>query len=39
MDVNWHGVMPALMTEMTEDGALDLDATARHIEQCIAVVC
>jgi len=39
MDVNWHGVMPALMTEMTDDGGLDLDATARHIEQCIAAGC
>jgi 4-hydroxy-tetrahydrodipicolinate synthase len=39
MDVNWHGVMPALMTEMKDDGALDLEATARHIEQCIAAGC
>ncbi len=39
MDVNWHGVMPALMTEMKEDGALDLDATARHIAQCIEAGC
>ena len=27
--------MPALMTEMHQDGSLDLDATARHIEACI----
>ncbi len=39
MHVNWQGVMPALMTEMTEDGALDLDATARHIAQCIEAGC
>jgi len=39
MDVNWHGVMPALMTEMTGDGALDLDATRRHIAQCIEAGC
>ncbi|RIA56864.1 dihydrodipicolinate synthase family protein [Dichotomicrobium thermohalophilum] len=39
MDVNWQGVMPALMTEMKPDGALDLDATARHIAQCIEAGC
>lgn len=39
MHVNWQGVMPALMTEMTPDGALDLDATARHIAQCIEAGC
>lgn len=27
--------MPALMTEMNQDGSLDLDATARHIEACL----
>ena len=27
--------MPALMTEMHEDGSLDLDATARHMEACL----
>ena len=27
--------MPALMTEMHEDGSLDLDATARHIVSCL----
>ena len=32
----WHGVMPALMTEMHRDGSLDLDATAVHAEKCIA---
>jgi 4-hydroxy-tetrahydrodipicolinate synthase len=39
MDVTWRGVIPALMTEMHEDGALDLEATARHIESCIAAGC
>jgi len=39
MTTDWHGVMPALMTEMKEDGALDLPATARHIESCIAAGC
>lgn len=39
MTANWHGVLPALMTEMTEDGTLDLDATARHLESCIAAGC
>ena len=32
----WQGVMPALMTEMHRDGSLDLDATAAHVEKCIA---
>ena len=32
---SWGGVMPALMTEMHEDGSLDLDATARHMEACL----
>jgi len=27
--------MPALMTEMHEDGSLDLEATAQHIETCL----
>lgn len=36
MQVNWQGVFPALMTEMTPDGGLDLPATARHIESCLA---
>lgn len=39
MKVNWKGVIPALMTEMHEDGGLDLDATARHIESCIKAGC
>jgi len=39
MNVTWHGVIPALMTEMRADGALDLGATARHIEQCMEAGC
>jgi len=39
MTTDWHGVMPALMTEMTEDGALDLPATARHINSCLEAGC
>ncbi len=35
----FHGVIPALMTEMFEDGALDHDATSRHIESCLAAGC
>jgi len=32
MSVNWHGVFPAVMTQFTADGTLDLDATAAHME-------
>jgi 4-hydroxy-tetrahydrodipicolinate synthase len=39
MKNDWHGVIPALMTEMTRDGELDLQSTARHIESCIAAGC
>ena len=39
MSISWHGVIPALMTEMREDGALDHKGTARHIESCIAAGC
>lgn len=39
MTVTWKGVFPALMTEMHEDGRLDLEATARHAESCIAAGC
>jgi 4-hydroxy-tetrahydrodipicolinate synthase len=28
----WQGVFPAVTTQMRRDGALDLDATARHLE-------
>lgn len=39
MTNTWHGVMPALMTEMKENGALDLQSTARHIESCMEAGC
>ena len=39
MTINWHGVIPALMTEMKRDGALDLPATGRHIESCLNAGC
>jgi 1-pyrroline-4-hydroxy-2-carboxylate deaminase len=32
----WSGVFPAITTQMKKDGALDLDATARHAEALIA---
>ena len=32
----WQGVFPAITTQMKRDGALDLDATARHIDALIA---
>ncbi len=35
MDTHWEGVFPALMTEFSEDGALDLDATQKHIQSCL----
>ncbi len=35
MDVDWTGVFPALMTEFKQDGVLDLEATARHMETCL----
>lgn len=35
MRVDWHGVFPALMTEFTADGALDLEATQRHLRRCL----
>ncbi|HEY4201999.1 MAG TPA: dihydrodipicolinate synthase family protein [Devosiaceae bacterium] len=39
MTINWHGVIPALMTEMKQDGALDMPATARHVESCLNAGC
>lgn len=39
MQVDWRGVFPALMTEFKQDGALDLDATARHVEACLDAGC
>ena len=32
----WTGVFPAITTQMTKSGALDLDATASHIEALLA---
>lgn len=31
----WHGVFPAVTTQMHRNGSLDLDATARHLEVLI----
>jgi 4-hydroxy-tetrahydrodipicolinate synthase len=39
MQVGWQGVFPALMTEFTERGALDLEGTQRHVELCIDAGC
>jgi 4-hydroxy-tetrahydrodipicolinate synthase len=32
MNVNWHGVFPAITTQLRRDQSLDLDATARHLQ-------
>ena len=39
MTIAWSGVFPALMTEFKQDESLDLEATARHIESCLAAGC
>src|SRR5256885_16855444 len=31
----WHGVFPAITTQLKKDQSLDLDATARHAEALI----
>src|SRR3569623_1198490 len=36
MTLTWRGVIPALMTEMKQNGDLDLQAPARHIESCLS---
>ena len=36
MKPHWTGVFPAITTQMTKSGAIDLDATARHAEVLIA---
>ena len=36
MTTIFHGVIPALMTEMKEGGAIDHEATSRHIESCLS---
>lgn len=33
---NWRGVFPAITTQMKKGGALDLDATAAHVEVLLA---
>ncbi|MDW8224214.1 MAG: dihydrodipicolinate synthase family protein [Gemmatales bacterium] len=35
MKPTWQGVFPAVTTQMKKDGALDLDATCRHLEVLI----
>jgi 4-hydroxy-tetrahydrodipicolinate synthase len=35
MKARWQGVFPAITTQMQKDGALDLDATARHAQALI----
>ena len=35
MCAEWAGVYPALMTEFKKDGALNLEATQRHIQSCV----
>jgi len=32
LQVDWHGVYPAVTTQFRDDGALDLDATVKHVE-------
>jgi 4-hydroxy-tetrahydrodipicolinate synthase len=39
MTLTWRGVIPALMTEMKQNGDLDLDATARHVDSCLRAGC
>jgi len=36
MNVNWHGVYPALTTQFREDESIDIEATAAHLEKMIA---
>jgi len=36
MNVNWHGVFPALTTQFRSDESIDFDATAAHLEKMIA---
>ena len=35
MNVNWHGVFPALTTQFREDESIDLEATAAHLAKMI----
>src|SRR5215510_8989169 len=34
-DPFWHGVFPAITTQLRKDQSLDLEATARHVEALI----
>ena len=36
MQVDWSGVFPAVSTQITQDLALDIDATMAHVERLIA---
>ena len=36
MNVNWHGVFPAVTTQFHDDQSLTLDGTGRHIEKLLA---
>ena len=36
MTPRWTGVFPAITTQMHQDGSLDLEATARHVEVLLA---
>ncbi len=35
MNVNWHGVYPALTTQFRDDESIDMAATAAHLEKMI----
>lgn len=35
MKPHWQGVFPAITTQLHQDGSLDLDGTARHVEALI----
>ena len=39
MTLTWRGVIPALMTEMKQNGDLDLEATAKHLDSCLSAGC
>ena len=36
MKSRWHGVFPAITTQMHRDGSLDLDGTAAHVDALLA---
>ena len=36
MPAHWHGVFPALTTQMSRDGEIDLPATMNHVEAMLA---